>query len=258
MDTSVGPRPASLRTDPAFREQLFGFYLESLTGAELADWLRDIGQDSRGSVAERQARIREHSKYLTMPAAEFPEQTVEYLRPYSSDHLADLCNVLGVSNEGSKDALYRRILREVHYREGWLPRVEPASGTPGAELVMRFLAWFPIMKGGSYEKEYYPVIHDELTDVFGDIVYEQVAIAHGTVLKIDFHVGEPQGDGVGIEVKMPTSNSELQRALGQIDQYLRRYGNELVMFVLQDFLKPDGIHLFQQELKRKGVKAVFR
>jgi hypothetical protein len=193
-----------------------------------------------------------------MPAAEFPEQTEAYLKPYSIGHLADLCDVLGLSNDRTKDALYRRILREVHYREGWLPRVEPASNPPSAEVVMQFLAWFPITKGGNYEKDYYPVIHDELTDVFGNIVYEQVAIAHGTILKIDFHVGQPQGAGVGIEVKMPTSNSEIQKALGQVDQYLRRYGSELIMFVIQDFLKPDGIHFFQEELKHKGVRAVFR
>jgi hypothetical protein len=78
-------------------------------------------------------------------------------------------------------------------------------------------------------------------------------------LKIDFHVGDPQGIGVGIEVKMPTSNSEVQRALGQIDQYQRRYGSELILFVLlNNFLKPDGLHFFQEELKRKSVRAVFR
>jgi hypothetical protein len=36
---------------------------------------------------------------------------------------------------------------------------------------------------------------------------------------------------------MPTNNSEIQRALGQSgDQYQRRYGNELIIFVLQDFM----------------------
>ena len=110
----------------------------------------------------------------------------------------------------------------------------------------------------SRSSRYNPVIHDELSDVFGDIVYEQQAVAHGTILKIDFHVGDPQGPGVGIEVKMPTSNSEIQKALGQIDQYQRRYGNELILFVLLGFLRPDGVHFFREELKRKGVRAVFR
>lgn len=256
MDRSV---PADLHSDPALREQLFSFFLGTLTGAGLGDWLQDIGQDPRGSVAERRARIREHTKYLTMPPSEFPAQTETYLRPCSSGYLADLCDDLGVSNEGTKDALYRRILREVHYREGWLPRVSQGSPNLTATLLMPFLAWFPITKGGDYEKDYYPVIHDELSDVFGDIVYEQQAVAHGTILKIDFHVGDPQGSGVGIEVKMPTSNSEIQKALGQIDQYQRRYGNELILFVLLlDVLKPDGVHFFQEELKRKGVRAVFR
>ncbi len=258
MANEVGPVPSGLQADSALREQLFGFFLETRTGAELGEWLKDIGQDPRGSVAEKQTRIREHSKYPTMPAEDFPAQTEAYLQPYTAGHLADLCEVLGISSDGTKDALYRRVMREIHFREGWLPRIEPGSGAPTAAVVMQFLAWFPITKSGKYEKDYYPIIHDELSEVFGDTVYEQQAVAHGTILKIDFHVGEPQGAGVGIEVKMPTSNSEIQKALGQVDQYVRRYGGELVIFVLQDFLKPDGIHFFQAELKAKGVKAVFR
>lgn len=255
MDRSV---PTDLHPDPVLRERLFSFFLETLTGEGLRSWLKDIRQDPRGSVAERRASIREHTQYLTMPPSEFPAQTETYLRPCSSGNLADLCEDLAVSNEGTKDALYRRIMREVHYCEGWLPRITHGSPNPTAALVMSFLAWFPITKGGEYEKNYYPVIHDELSEVFGNVVYDQQPIAHGSILKIDFHVGDPQGSGVGIEVKMPTRNSEVQRALGQIDQYQRRYGNELIMFVLLDFLKPDGLHLFQEELKRKGVRAVFR
>ena len=59
------------------------------------------------------------------------------------------------------------------------------------------MAWFPITRGGKYEKDYYPIIRDELSEEFGDTVYEQQAVAHGTILKIDFHVGEPQGLTLG-------------------------------------------------------------
>jgi hypothetical protein len=249
--------PGDLHADPGFREQLFSFFLDTLTGAELGDWLKDLDQEPRGSVAERQARIRQHSQYLTMPAGGLPEQTQSYLRPYSAGHLADLCKILSLSPEGSKDALYRRIMREVHYREGWLPRLEPGIKIPTAAVVMPFLGLLPITKGGDYERNYYSVIHDELGEVFGDIIYEQQAVAHGTTLKIDFHVGDPQGAGVGVEVKMPTSNSDIQKALGQVDQYQRRYGSELIVFVLQDFIKPAEVVFFQRELQYKSIRAVF-
>jgi hypothetical protein len=250
--------PAEIHADAALREQLFSFFLEMQTGPELADWLKGLGQDSRGSVSERQDRVRAHSKYPTMPPAEFPDQTEAYLQSYTAGHLVNLCDELGLSNEGNKDALYRRIMREVHYREGWLPRVAPGSIIPTAAVVMQFLAWFPITMNGKRESDYYPVIYDELNEVFGAVVYEQQAIVHGTTLKIDFHVGNPQGPGVGIEVKKPTSNSEIQKALGQVDQYQRCYGDELILFVLMDFLKPAEIHFFREELVRKRIRAVFR
>lgn len=250
--------PASLQRDPALRELLLSFFLGTLTGTELAGWLKDIGQDSRGSVEERKTRIRANTKYLTMPESEFPAQTENYLVPYQTDHLRDLCEHLGLPDEGSKGGLYRRVMREVHYREGWLTRQSPSgTATLRAADVMPFLGRMPLSKQGEYEKDYYPVIHDELEEVFAS-VYEQLPVAHGTTLKIDFHVGDPTGHGVGIEVKMPTSNSDVQRALGQLDQYQRRYQDNLILFVLQDFLKPESQHFMQEELKRKGVRAVFR
>ncbi len=258
MDAVARSVPVGIHADASLREKLFSFFLETQTGPELGDWLKDIGQDSRGSVSERQTRIRAHSKYPTMLPAEFPAQTEAYLQHYTAGDLADLCDDIGVLNEGNKDTLYRRVMREVHYREGWLPRVEPGSVTPRADVVMQFLAWFPITKSGKYEKDYYAVIHDELNEVFSGVVYEQQPIAHGTTLKIDFHVGSPQGLGVGIEVKMPTSNSEIQKALGQVDQYQRCYGDELILFVLIDFLKKAEIHFFREELVRKRIRAVFR
>lgn len=250
--------PNGLQRDPALREMLLSFFLDTLTGAELAGWLKDIGQDSRGTVEERKARIRANTKYLTMPESEFPAQTENYLTAYQADHLADLCEYLGLSDDGSKDALYRRIMREIHYREGWLFRWSP-SGTTAltAACVMPFLGCMPITKRGKYEKDYYAVIRDELEEVFSS-VYEQLPVAHGSTLKIDFHVGDPTGHGVGIEVKLPMNNSDVQRALGQIDQYQRRYQDNLILFVLQDFLKPEARHFMREELNRKGIRAVFR
>lgn len=254
----IAATPTTLRADPQLRELLLTYFLNSLTGAELADWLKDIGQDSRGSVEERRARIRAHTRYLTMPQAEFPGQTEAYLQPYSVGHLADLCEQLSIPANGTKDALYRRILREVHYREGWLQRTEPSATAPlTAVAVMPFLAWFPLKVRSDFEKDYYPILHDELEEVFG-AVYEQLPVAHGSTLKIDFHVGDPQAHGVGIEVKVPKNNADVQRTLGQLDQYQRRYGENLLLFVLMDFLKPEIAHFMQEALQRNNIRSVWR
>lgn len=75
--------------DLALRTTLLDYFIENQTGAELTHWLRDIGQDSKGSVAEKKARIRASTKYLTMSGEAFPEQTMSYLDlfPSQAGHL---------------------------------------------------------------------------------------------------------------------------------------------------------------------------
>ncbi|MGA2711325.1 MAG: hypothetical protein ABSF86_23335 [Steroidobacteraceae bacterium] len=252
--------PDNLRPDAQLRETLLAYLLDTGTASELTDWLWDIGQDTRGSVEEKRQRIRATTKYLTMPAAEFPAQTESYLAPYPSELLADLCEDLGVSAEGTKNDRYRRVMREVHYRERWLARVEKPLAIPSlsAAVVAPYLGWFPVPRTGNYEKQFYPAIYNELQEIFGDVVYEQLPVAHGSTLKIDFHLGDPQGHGVGIEVKMPVSNADVQRSLGQLDQYQRRYGDNLILFILQDFLKPEILSFFIESLKGKGLAVVVR
>jgi hypothetical protein len=250
--------PAELRRDPTFRESLFSFFLESLTRAELADWLKQIGQDPHGSVDELRARIRAASQYVSMPEREFPAQSESYLSLYQKAHLGDLCELLGLSADGKKDTLFRRIMREIHFREGWLSRpIEFDASSLRADQVMPFLARMPLRVRGRYEKDFYAIIEDEMSEAFGS-VFSQVPLAFGSTLKIDFHIGDPTGDGVGIEVKMPANNSDVQRTLGQIDQYQRRYGDNLILFVLGEFLKPETEKFLQDDLQRKGVRSVFR
>lgn len=260
MPALTATTPTSLSPDAELRETLLSFYLNTLTGTELSDWLAQLGEDPRNSVEEKQRRIRASTKYLTMPAKDFPGQTEDYLKPYSANHLADLCEDLGVSDRGTKDELYRRIMREVHCREGWLKRPKgTGNGGVAGEDVAHVLGLFPILKRGSYEKDFYPVIWDELSEVFGEgSVCEQYAVAHGTTLKIDFHVGDPTGEGVGVEVKMPANNSDVQKALGQLDQYQRRYGSDLILFVLGDLLKPEALQFFLKELSGKHISTVVR
>lgn len=246
--------------DPQLRKLLLDFYIESQTAEDLADWLRHLGVNPAGSVQERRDRVRSFTKYLDMPEREFPAQTQAYLTPFSSDALADLCLELGVSDSGARDNRYCRIMREIGFREGWLRRVpKGASPLPSPDLVAAFLQWYPIVRRGRYEKDYYDAVFDELSDVFGeDVVHEQLPVAHGTTLKIDFHLGHPQAGGIGIEVKMPTNNSEIQRGLGQIDQYLHRYGSNLIMVVIPDFLNSASLVFFRDQLRSKGVRTVIK
>ena len=139
-----------------------------------------------------------------------------------------------------------------------MPKPQEAP-TITKESVLPFVQWYPLVKSGQYEKDYYKDFYDEMSDVFGPLnVHEQLAIAHGNTLKIDFHIGHPQQGGVGIEVKMPTSNGEIQRAQGQLDQYVSRYGKELIVVLLPDFLKETQLQLFLDELKRKDISAVVK
>src|SRR5262249_55669011 len=157
-------------------------FLDTSTSQELSDWLRDINQDARGSVVEKQDRIRQNTRYLSMPVEDFPTQTANYLQPLTSGHLADLCQELGLNADGSRDARYRRIMREVRFREGWIARpTTDAEWTLG--LVKPFVEHYPILKRGQYERDYYDAFQDEMTDVFGvPNVHPQLAIAYGTAL----------------------------------------------------------------------------
>jgi hypothetical protein len=260
MTALTATNPTSLSPDSQLREALLSFLLDTYTSTALSEWLSDIGQDGRGSKEEKQRRVREHTQYLSMPAKDFPRQTDDYLRTCPANLFADLCEELGLSDEGTKGELHRRIMREIHYREGWMTRVE--KGNPSAltvAAVASVLAWFPITKFGEYERDYYPIIRSELEEVFGDgMVWDQTIVGHGNGLKIDFHVGDLQGDGVGIEVKLPLNNSDTMKAIGQLSQYRTRYGDKLILFVVGGFLKPEILRLFTDQLAQQGVAVVVR
>lgn len=247
--------------DSAFRTNLLDYFIANQTSAELADWLRGLGKDASGTVEQRRQRVRENTKYLSMPADGFPVQTRRYLDSYSSDHLADICLALGLPDGGTKDSRYRRIMREVGYRELWLSRHESPSPPPDVRSVAAILQWYPVQVStrGKYEKDFYGPLYEELSEAFApEWVHQQRAIAHGTTLKIDFHVGHPQSGGVGVEVKMPTNNADVQRALGQTDQYIAAYGDQLVMLILPDFVSSQTLTPFLDQLRAKNVSTVVK
>lgn len=135
----VMPKP-----DPVLRQKLLDYYVEMAAGGELSQWLRDLGQDPGGTVEEKRKRVLAHTQYLTMPADKFPEQTRHYLDVYESQHLEEICERLNLPPTGTKDERYRRIMREVGFREGWLNR--PSGNQLVTETVRPFVEWYPILK----------------------------------------------------------------------------------------------------------------
>ncbi len=253
---TAGPRAG---VDVELRKTLMECYLRLATSPELSRWLEDIGQDSKGSVDDKRQRVRDHTQYLSMSRETFPRQTLSYLSPYTADHLAGICEALGLQMDGTKDDLFRRIYREVGYREGWLERVSATVESFDRQLVLPFVTWYPVQRRGAYERDYYESFDAEMMEVFGEeCVHPEYAVAHGSTLKIDFHVGRPQQPGVGVEFKRPANNSEVQRALGQMDQYLAAYGPNLIVVLIPDATSKAQETLFLEALHGKGIATVVK
>lgn len=248
------------RSEPGFRKQLLEFYLDCYEGDALSDWLRDLGESPKGSIAERQERIRSSTKYVSMPADKFPEQTQNYLQPLSSDDLADLCEELRLEPSGTKELRYQRIMREVRYREGLY--IRPESVSPGgwtATLVRPFIEHYPILRWGKLERDYYDSLYSELIEVFGrPNVHQQFPFGFGNSLKIDFHIGSPNTKGVGIEVKMPASNSDVMKAVGQLGQYKDHYGDNLLLLLFPEFINEAARQTFVNAAATQGIQVVER
>ena len=111
------------------------------------------------------ARVRQYTKYLSMPPETFHQQTMYYLESLSSgDGLFLIAEQLGLNQEGSKDVLFRRIYREV--QEGWLSCVSNGASALTKETVLPFVQWYPILKNREYEKDYYADFYTEMAEVF--------------------------------------------------------------------------------------------
>jgi hypothetical protein len=258
-EVAISERKTTLPTpDPALRQKLLDYYVEMSTAVELSEWLRDLGQDAGGTVEEKRRRVLAHSGYLTMSAEKFPEQTRQYLDAYGSQHLEDICECLNLPMIGTKDERYRRILREVGFRESWLNRPDDKLRIT-VESVRPFVEWYPLLKRGQYEKEFYPAFAEEMEEILGEEnVHEQYAIAHGNPLKIDFHLGHPQEHGVGVEFKLPINNAELQRGIGQLSQYKNRYGEHLILVLLPDFIGKAQQIMFTDACRQAGVTVLLK
>jgi hypothetical protein len=252
--------PAALVIDTELRSKLLNCYLEFSSVPEINDWLRGLKQATTGGRTEKVERIRANTKYLSMPPADFPQQTIHYLDALSSDQLAAICEEIGIDDAGNKWQRWRRILRHVALSEGWLSL--PATITDSfftLNNVLPFVQWHTVAFRGNYENEFYDGFFDDMAGFFGaQFVHHELPVASGTSLRIDFHLGHPQKEGVGIEFKMPTTHSELQKAMGQIQLYQAKYKNRLVVILLDDFVDPAGKQLFLDSLSVQSIPVLIK
>lgn len=246
--------------DPSLRQRLFDYFLESATSTELSQWLRQLDlSPPRGSNEHKIGLLRENSgHFLEAPPEAFRELTLSFilrLLKYPADDLAAIAESVGASPLGPKDSLIRSIYREIGYREGWLPPKRPAEDFQlTLATILPFVHHWPVLRERDYEKDYYGDFWDEMTEILGeDNVHEQQVVAHGQALKIDFHLGRAMSDGVGVEFKLPTNNSEIQKTLGQVDQYKARYGSELLIVLFPHFLSNAQTQHLQDQLEQKKV-----
>jgi hypothetical protein len=213
---TLPPEARTLGNDPAVREILYTFLVDMLTSSGLSEWLRDLGADSRGTLDEKRARLRQHTKFFTNPTNQILSQVVHELRRGEIGWSVDLCEKFGLSIEGSKPTVVRRIHRYVSSTEGQVPWITPGRTPPTVRDVFPAIAWYPIYTNKKLEGDHYDEFADTMTDIFGGAhVHTQMAVAHGTTLKIDFHIGDVGHEGgVGVEFKMPRNMSDVQKGVG--------------------------------------------
>lgn len=165
--------------DRGLREKLLDCYVNFSLSKELSEWLQDLGQVPAGTVEEKLARIRQRANVITVPAESFPRQTIFYLSRYDREILSEICQELGISDEGSKDTLFRRIYHEVGCREGWL---QPVPEDARHLIKETFL---PILTNFDYEHLSSMSIGEELSDLFGEEkVHIQAQPAHGRAMVV--------------------------------------------------------------------------
>jgi len=159
------------------REQLLSCYVNFSISKELSEWLQELGEPAVGTLSEKIARVHNHADSLVPASESFPRQTIFYLSQYEADILAEICQELGIDQEGSRETLFKRIYREVGAREGWL---QPIPHDARQIITDTFL---PILKGFDFEKDYYKELWDEISDVLGEeYVHMRLPNAHGNAL----------------------------------------------------------------------------
>jgi hypothetical protein len=166
-------------TSPEFADKLLDCYLSFSLSKELAEWLRELGQTTMGTLEDKFARIRESVKAGSSVSESPQRQTIYYLSQYDADILSEICQELGVPTDGAKEELLRRIYYVIGRREGWLQPLSDDART----LIRQTLV--PILKSFDYEKEYYREFLEDMAELVGqDNVHIQPNLAHGSAFVV--------------------------------------------------------------------------
>jgi len=236
--------------------------IDTCSSTGLSDWLDELGMDARGTMEQKRQRIREHSEFLSAPPAEMLAEAIGDLRALDVASLESLCHGLEIPTENStKQTKLRRLHHFIAVQEGLLPHPAHAGQFPTAQEVYRLVNWYPHYQTKDRERALYDEFFNTMTHVFGeDLVHEQMAVAHGTTLKIDFHIGSavPGQGGVGVEFKMPATNSDVQKAMGQLGQYQKAYGQSLIVVVFPDLVQPKHLQPLFHDLASRGIAYVVK
>ncbi len=102
------------------KTRLIDCYVNFSMARELSGWLQALGLSSTGTMQEQLTRLRQQADSLVLPAESLPRQTIWYLNRYDEKILTEICEELGIDNNGPKERQITRIYHAVGLREGWL------------------------------------------------------------------------------------------------------------------------------------------
>ncbi len=241
--------------DRALRALLLEAFLDASLPTELSGWLRRLGLPADGTEDDRRARLRAHADYLTVPVEDFPRATRRELDRLTTARLSALCGTLGLAVAGPRDVLYRRALREVGYREGWLPPDARLAGDAvGRKDIEPFVRWHPVLAPITAARELATSLSDELAEVFGtDRVRTHVPVSDDTSAPaIDVHVGDGVLGGVGIAIA--ARESGIPRA--QLGRYRVRYGPDLIVLLYPTRAADPDAAPTAADLRVAGVESI--
>jgi len=116
------------------------------------------------------------------------------------------------------------------------------------QMVAEFLESFRPSQRFRSEQAYEIEVAQSMRHRFGDAnVKTQANIPGG---RIDIEVL-----GIGVELKVPTSRSQLQTLLGQVSIYRNYYGANLVVIVFNDLAKYQDVNEFANILRGRGIQV---
>ncbi|MGA7922849.1 MAG: hypothetical protein WCA77_02600, partial [Thermoplasmata archaeon] len=121
-----------------------------------------------------------------------------------------------------------------------------AAQIPQLQLVQEFIESYRPSRRFANEQAYEIEMAQAARAKFGDeAVKTQVTIFGG---RIDIEVL-----GIGIEIKVPNSRSQLQTLLGQVQIYRNSYGPNLMVVIFQDLGKQQDLHEFGNLLRQWAI-----